>query len=222
MSLAKSYFSKIKSEIENLLIVYPLTMLPGALGKRLRYVYWKLRVKQMGKNVFIDIGVQFVNPEYMTIKDNVWIDKYVILLAGPPQEQRKGIRKENPSFDLQEGELYIGENVHIAPHCVIQAHGGVWLGNNLGIASGCRIYSLSNHYRNLSDPLDQTEYFFAVQTNLDLFMISGAVVMCDATALGLNSVILPGVTIHCGSWVASMSLVTKDIPPGVVAGGNPA
>jgi acetyltransferase-like isoleucine patch superfamily enzyme len=223
MPIQKSIFTKIKSEIENLLFVYPLTMLPGSVGKRLRYIYWKQHLKEIGKNVFIDIGVQFVNPEYITIKDNVWIDKYVILIAGPPQGQRNGIRKENHFFSLQEGELYIGQNVHIAPHCVIQAHGGVWLGNNLTVASGCRIYSLSHHYRNLSDTTDPTEFLFTSLKDLDSqYLISGAVVMCNATALGLNSIILPGATIHEGSWVACMSVVTKDIPAGVIAGGNPA
>jgi galactoside O-acetyltransferase len=223
MFFAKKIFEKIKLEIENLLIIYPITMLPGSLGRHLRYQYWRRRVKHMGKNVKIDVGVQFVGPQYMTIMDNAWIDKYVILLAGPPQRKRHGIRKENSFFALHEGDLHIGENVHIAPYCVIQAHGGVWLGNNLGIASGCRIYSLSHHYRDLGNQENQTNYFFTPLVDLNSqFLISGAVVMSDATALGLNSVVLPGVTIHEGSWVASMSLVVKDIPQNVVAGGNPA
>lgn len=40
--------------------------------------------------------------------------------------------------------------------------------------------------------------------------------------VGANSTILPGVTIGEGAQVGAMSLVNKDIPPGVFAGGVPA
>lgn len=217
------FLRQIQRELEGLLIVFPLCMMPGTIGRRLRYFYWRQRVKHMGTGVIIDVGVQFVQPEHVSIGDNVWIDKYVVLLAGPPQGTRKGSRKENSFFPLEEGELYIGNNVHIAPHVVIQGHGGVWLGNNLTVASGCRIYSLSNHYRNLNDEFDETDYWFtSMASPQHQYLISGAVVMEDASALGLNSVVLPGVTIYEGSWVATMSLVTEDIPPWVIAGGNPA
>jgi len=40
--------------------------------------------------------------------------------------------------------------------------------------------------------------------------------------LGINSIILPGVTIGEGSIVTAGSVVTSDIPPNVVVQGNPA
>lgn len=40
--------------------------------------------------------------------------------------------------------------------------------------------------------------------------------------IGINSTILPGVTIGYGSIVGANSLVTKDVPPMTVVGGNPA
>lgn len=48
------------------------------------------------------------------------------------------------------------------------------------------------------------------------------VVVEDDVFLGSNIKILKGVTIGRGSVIACGSVVTKDIPPGVVAGGNPA
>ncbi|MFZ5818164.1 MAG: acyltransferase [Bacillota bacterium] len=39
--------------------------------------------------------------------------------------------------------------------------------------------------------------------------------------VGANSTILPGVTIGDGAQVSAMSLVNKDLPPGVFAGGVP-
>jgi acetyltransferase-like isoleucine patch superfamily enzyme len=46
--------------------------------------------------------------------------------------------------------------------------------------------------------------------------------MEENTALGLNSVILPGVTIGKNSWVGVSSYVTSDIPPNSIASGCPA
>ncbi len=40
--------------------------------------------------------------------------------------------------------------------------------------------------------------------------------------IGMNSIVLKGVTIGDNSVIAAGSIVTKDIPPNVVAGGNPA
>jgi len=47
------------------------------------------------------------------------------------------------------------------------------------------------------------------------------VVIEDNVWLGLNSVVLKGVTIGKNSVIGANSLVTKDIPPNVIAAGNP-
>lgn len=49
----------------------------------------------------------------------------------------------------------------------------------------------------------------------------GDVVIGDEVLIGANTTILPGVTIGDGAIVSAASLVNKDIPPGVFAGGNP-
>ena len=48
------------------------------------------------------------------------------------------------------------------------------------------------------------------------------VVIEDDVFIGMNSLILKGVTIGRGSVVGAGSVVTKDVPPGVVVAGNPA
>lgn len=44
----------------------------------------------------------------------------------------------------------------------------------------------------------------------------------DDVFIGINSIILPGVTIGSHSIVAAGSVVTRDVPDGVIVGGNPA
>lgn len=44
----------------------------------------------------------------------------------------------------------------------------------------------------------------------------------DQSFIGMNAMILPGVTIGTGAIVAAGSVVTKDVPEDTVVGGNPA
>ena len=48
------------------------------------------------------------------------------------------------------------------------------------------------------------------------------VIIEDDVLIGANSVILEGVRVGKGSVVAAGSVVTKDVPPGVVVAGSPA
>lgn len=48
------------------------------------------------------------------------------------------------------------------------------------------------------------------------------IIIEDNCQVGVNVTLLPGVTIGAGSAVGAGSVVASDIPPGVVAAGNPA
>lgn len=206
------------------LIEAVVTPIPGGLGRRLRYMYYKRRLKFLGAGAVIDVGVQILNPGYVSIGDHSWIDNYVVILAGPPGEHGGPLRrKPNPAFRHQEGEVVIGRNVHVAMFVVLQGHGGLSVGDNSGIASGSLLYSMSHHYSNPADPSDRKIYDFTPMAPDDVqSLIVSPIVMESHTGLGLNSVMLPGATIREGSWVGTHSLVTKEIPPYSVASGNPA
>ncbi len=49
----------------------------------------------------------------------------------------------------------------------------------------------------------------------------GDVIIGENVLIGANSTILPGVKIGDGAIISAATLVNKDIPPGVFAGGNP-
>lgn len=222
----KKRFLSLKYGLKGLhdLILLPIFYLPGPLGFKLRYRYYKNRLKYLGENVQIDIGVYIQNPQHVSIGDTTWIDKYVILLAGRPHEgKRKIYRKPNHRFKGEEGELIIGHNTHIAPYALISGMGGTYIGSNLTIASGSKVYSFSHHHRNLLDSSDNYNYkFSSMAPQEEQALISAPVVIEDNSALGLNSVVLPGVTMGTNSWVGANSLVNKDISPNVIALGNPA
>jgi len=180
----------------------------GPIGVKIRYVYYKNQFKACGTNVVIEEGVFFENLKSISLGSNIWIDKNTILIAGPfNPNNRKYFQKGD--CHIKWGELIISDAVHIAPFSVIQAHGGVKIGKNVTIASGSKIYSLSHHYKNLNDLEDQKRYSFSTMAKTeDQFMIIGNVVIGDAAAIGLNSVILPGVQVPNGTWIGVMSTIS--------------
>jgi acetyltransferase-like isoleucine patch superfamily enzyme len=198
--------------------------MPGAVGDRLRRAYYRPRLLHLGEGVRIDVGVQIVRPEHVSIGDHVWIDKYAVLMAGPPREgKRKLIRRANPDFAHGEGDLVIGPNTHVAPHTVINGHGGVQIDGGTTIAAGAMVYSLSHHHRNLDDPDDNRLYrFSSLAADKDQVLLSSPVVLREGAAIALNCVVLPGSTVGRDAWVTVGSTVRGTIPDGCLASGSPA
>lgn len=124
----------------------------------------------------------------------------------------KNIKMEPTVHIFVPGGLSIGDNSSIAPYTTIYATFGVTIGKNCLISSNCGISSYNhivasdNRIANTS----QDEKF------------SKPVVIGDNVWIGMNSCILPGVTIGNNSIVGSGSVVTKDIPENEIWVGNPA
>jgi acetyltransferase-like isoleucine patch superfamily enzyme len=200
---------------------------PGGVGRRLRAAYWKRRLGAMGDGCVIDVGVVIGRPEYVFLGDNVWIDCYTILLAGPTGHATNTEVKPNPAYRGREGELHVGSNTHIAPFCVLQGHAGLWIGRDSGVGAHSAMYSISNHYRapGMEEAFDG-EYDHVIKYSPlvppeQQAYIASPIVMEDASGLGVGSVALPGTTIGSYSWVGAGSVARGTIPRGVIAGGNP-
>jgi len=218
------FFSLFKAQflatIEGIVIFFP-----NPLGRRLRYLFWKIFLKSLGKNVTFGVGVKIANPQYVSIGNNCWIDDYVLITAGPLHFEGENVnRKCNPDYNLTEGEIHIGDYVHIAPFVVLQGHGGIYIGNSLTIASGSKIYSLIHNYQdfNISARKNIVYKFVGLVPSEEQSLICSPIVIHDNTAVGLNSVILPGSTIGLNSWLGAQSLLKGTLPENIIAYGSPA
>lgn len=113
--------------------------------------------------------------------------------------------------DRKNAKISIGDNTRIHGTC-IHAYQEITIGKNCLIAANCNIIDGNGHDLSFNNPSNR------INTLGD----SKTVVIKDNVWIGANSLILPGVTIGEGSVIAAGSVVTKDIPPLVIAGGNPA
>ena len=206
-------FSIVESLIRNI---------SGGIGQRIRYLYYKNRFKNCGTNVKIGIGVVLQGCDFIKIGDNVWIDDYCTIIAGETgnmQDREVKILK-NKSFSGIEGYIYIGSNIHFAPYCLIHGFGGVEIKDFVGFSSGVKLYSMSNHYKSFKNKSLIT-YSNPMVKGLPVVFLKSPIVIEENVFVSLNSIILMG-TIGKNSFIAPMSLVSKNIPANSIAEGNPA
>jgi acetyltransferase-like isoleucine patch superfamily enzyme len=217
--------ARLLRAIREELVDFPLWLLrnlPGRGGTLLRRLYWKRRLRHLGRGVVFGRNVSIQTPSAVSIGDGCWIDENVTLIAGAPPETPH-MKRLVADPEVPEGDLLIGDRCHLAVDVVVQAHGGVRIGEETGVAGGSRIYSLSHHYRNLDDRSDEGRYIFGPLVEPERqFLLVGPVVLERATAVGLNSVVLPGSRLRAYSWLGSGSVLSGESPEGAILGGNPA
>lgn len=101
--------------------------------------------------------------------------------------------------------MTVGHNSVINFGCYLDNRRGIYIGDNVGIAHNTKIYTLGH---DLDDPQFKTKGA-PVHINDNAFVFS-------------NVLIMPGVTIGEGAIVLAGSVVTKDVEPWTIVGGNPA
>ncbi|MGL5056657.1 MAG: CatB-related O-acetyltransferase [Fusobacteriaceae bacterium] len=96
---------------------------------------------------------------------------------------------------------------------------GLEIGNFVSIAEGVKFILGGNHEVNTF-----TTYPFRVmilQEKIEAWT-KGPIVIKDDVWIGMDSLILSGVTIGQGAIIAAGSVITKDVVPYSIVGGNPA
>ncbi|MCC6613107.1 MAG: acyltransferase [Anaerolineae bacterium] len=106
--------------------------------------------------------------------------------------------------------LIIGDDFGMTGGCIV-AEQEIVIGNRVTIGANCTIMDTDFH------PLDpQTRHARPYDA------ATAPVRIEDDVFVGMNSLILKGVTLGAGSVIGAGSVVTSDIPPGVIAAGVPA
>ena len=113
--------------------------------------------------------------------------------------------------DRHDAVIKIGANTRLHGTC-IHAYQSIEIGNNCLIAANCQILDGNGHDLSFAD----------VDNRINTTGSASPIKIDDSVWIGANSIILPGVKIGRGSVISANSVVVKNVPPMVVAGGNPA
>jgi len=113
--------------------------------------------------------------------------------------------------------LHIGDGVQVNDYVHITAMENVKIGNNVLMASKIYISDCS-HGSYSGDAHDSAPNIKPIERPL----FAKAVIIEDDVWLGEFVSVLPGVTIGRGTIVGANSVVTKSLPPNVIAVGTPA
>lgn len=132
-------------------------------------------------------------------------------------------------FEKDSGRINIGDRVHIGGSMFISIN-EINIGNDVTIAWDCLFYDHNSHSTEWEKRSKDTEQEYQDLLNgtdpiknKDWSVVKSAPInICDKVWIGTGCKILKGVTIGEGAIVAAGSVVTKDVEPFTLVGGNPA
>jgi maltose O-acetyltransferase len=114
-----------------------------------------------------------------------------------------------PRFHCDYGyNIRLGRNCFVNYNCVFLDCAAIEVGDDLQMAPAVQLYTAYH-------PLDRA-------TRVAGWEAAKPIRIGDGVWIGGGAIILPGVTIGDGCVVGAGSVVTRDLPPGSVAVGNPA
>ena len=113
-----------------------------------------------------------------------------------------------PPFHCEYGmHIEVGENFYANAYCVMLDVGKIKIGDDVQFGPSVSLYTAGHPIHPQSR---KSGYEYGIPITIG-----------DRVWIGGNCVILPGITIGSDTVIAAGSIVTKDIPEGVVAAGNP-
>ena len=178
------------------------------------------------------------NPEphlrYLKIGDSILQSNFDIQVINPEIRKYVTIGKDNMLdcrilFESGAGNVIIGDRVYIGNSTII-CRSNIEFGNNIFVAWGAYFYDHDSHsmdFRHRQSDITQqlkdhrNKEFFIKNKNWNVVK-SAPIKICDNAWIGMNAVILKGVTIGEGAIVGAGSVVTKSVLPWTVVAGNPA
>ena len=173
------------------------------------------RLDFLGENCEIDPGVSLQYPDRIRIGGGSRIGRHATLRANT--EQRPGIIlgkgvwiQDSVVINANRGQISLGDRSWLGPFCLVYGNGGVHIGANVLVAAHTTINTVSHSAERCDIPIN------------DQPVLTDPVTIEDDVWIGLNAVILQGVTIGRGAIVGAGAVVTKSLPPWSIALGVPA
>jgi len=142
-------------------------------------------------------------------KFSAWIEKYRIAYLCNQMKLGKSVIIKSGLKVSRPRKITIHDNVSIHNNCTLQAQARITIGKNSLIAANCTIVTANHDVTKRG-----VEAMHAIERK--------AVNIGEGCWLGVNVVILPGVTIGNNAVIAAGSVVTRDMPENMICMGTPA
>lgn len=193
-----------------------MNIIAKRLYKTIRHQQWRESQKlvkgiKSGKDVDFGIINEIRGSEFIQIGRNTAFSDYLYLTAWGNAECLDLTGHES---DYQLPRLCIGE------HCRFGAYNHITCINSITIGNNC----LTGKWVTITDNSHGDTDIESLQLSpINRPLVSkGAVIIGDNVWIGDKATILPGVSIGDGAVIGANAVVTKDVPPYCVVGGNPA
>lgn len=180
-----------------------------------RRAWLSMRLGHYGDNTLVEPGVRLQYPERIHLGNGVRISGQATLRANT--DHPRGIFigdgssvHESALIAANRGKVSIGRSSWVGPFCLIYGNGVVSIGNNVLVAGHSSINTVSHRFERCDLPInDQGIHCDPVHIEDDVW-------------IGMNAVILQGITIGRGAIVGAGAVVTRDVPPWSIVTGVPA
>ena len=185
-------------------------------AERLRVEYYSKLFKKMGTNVKIGANVKIVNPQYISLGNNISVCDNVTLIArgeGGIIIDDNVVLNDRVYLDTERedsGYIKIGKNVYVGTGSTLFGHVGLEIGEYTLLAQNITITPYSHIFDNPNENIIlQGGHMEKVVIGRDCYLGMGVCVMYSGS-------------IGEGSVIGAHSTVIKPIPSFSVAVGTPA
>ena len=176
--------------------------------------------------------LNFIFKMFIKIKKSNKYNEYIILKLIKFRIRRKNLEETNWELknnhnktwlinSFQSEKISVGKSTFGPIDAVFSSNGDdkLIIGNFCSIASGVKFLVSSEHpYKGIST-FPFKVYFLDYQLEA---VSKGSIIVKDDVWIATNAIILSGVTIGQGAIIGAGAVVTKDVPPYAIVGGNPA
>lgn len=181
------------SFIQQLFFVFRVRYLNRFLG-RIRNYFYKIQGMHIGKNTYLPrIDVSW--PHQVSLGSNCLLEHNIFFKYDGIWTKEKSIK--------------IADDVFIGNHCEFNISYGIQIGKYCYIASGCKFID-HNHGTVRGIPIGTQP------------SVQGEIILKEDVWLGVNVIVLKGVTIGPGAVIGAGAVVSCSIPPNEIWAGVPA
>lgn len=133
-------------------------------------------------------------------------------------------------FESEEGHVSIGNETNFSPGSILICRESIIIEDNVFVSWGCTISDHGSHSLYYMDRRDDYQVMldnYKNQRNINIgkdwdLVDVRPVKICSDAWIGMNTVIMQGVTIGRGAIIGANSVIKQDVPEFTIVAGNPA